>query len=61
MIAQKVFHWDDTVIMILTNRDCLRFYETDKMALYTAHTKKDKQRIDDDGILLILSKNNSSA
>lgn len=56
IIKQKLLHWDDTVIMIDTNRSCLRFYGTDKLAMYTAHSKKDKDGLDDDGILNVLDK-----
>lgn len=56
IIKQSLLHWDDTVIMIDTNRSCLRFYGTDKLAMYTAHPKKDKDGLDKDGILNVLSK-----
>lgn len=57
IIKQKLLHWDDTVIMINTNRSCLRFYGTEQLALYTAHSHKDKEGLDEDGILSALSKN----
>lgn len=56
IVKQKLLHWDDTVIMIDTQRSCLRFYGTDKLALYTAHQKKDKVGLNDDGILSALPK-----
>lgn len=56
IIKQPILHWDDTVIMIDTNRSCLRFYGTDKLAMYTAHPKKDKDGLDEDGILNVLAK-----
>lgn len=56
IIKQKLLHWDDTVIMIDKNRACLRFYGTDKLAYYTAHLHKDKEGLDDDGILQLLPK-----
>lgn len=56
IIKQKLLHWDDTVIMIDTQRSCLRFYGTDKLALYTAHEHKDKEGLDEDGILNVLAK-----
>ena len=40
IIKQQLLHWDDTVIMINTKRSCLRFYGTEKLALYTAHSHK---------------------
>lgn len=57
IIKQKLLHWDDTVIMINTNRSCLRFYGTEQLALYTAHSQKNKEGLDEDGILSALSKN----
>ena len=56
IIKQNLLHWDDTVIMINTNRSCLRFYGTEKLALYTAHEHKDKDGLDEDGILNVLAK-----
>lgn len=44
IIKQPLLHWDDTVIMIDTKRSCLRFYGTEKLAMYTAHSQKDKKR-----------------
>lgn len=56
IIKQKLLHWDDTVIMIDTQRSCLRFYGTEKLAMYTAHEHKDKAGLDEDGILNVLAK-----
>lgn len=56
IIKQALLHWDDTVIMIDTKRSCLRFYGTEKLAMYTAHSQKDKNGLDEDGILNVLSK-----
>ena len=56
IIRQTILHWDDTVIMIDTNRSCLRFYGTEKLAMYTAHSKKDKNGLDEDGILNVLDR-----
>lgn len=56
IIKEKVIHWDDTVIMIDANRGCLRFYGTEKLALYTAHEKKNKEGLDIDSVLNILDK-----
>ena len=56
IIKQKLLHWDDTVIMIDTQRSCLRFYGTEKLAMYTAHKHKDKSGLDEDGILNVLAK-----
>lgn len=56
IIKQKILHWDDTVIMIDKQRSCLRFYGTEKLAMYTAHEHKDKEALDEDGILNVLAK-----
>ena len=56
IINQPVLYWDDTVIMINTKRSCLRFYGTEKLALYKAHEHKGKDGLDEDGILQALSK-----
>ena len=37
IIKQPILHWDDTVMIVDTKRSCLRFYGTDKLAMYTAH------------------------
>ena len=50
----SLLHWDDTVIDINTNRGCLRFYGDDHLALYTAHSRKDKDGLDEDKILSLL-------
>ena len=54
MTVMKVVHWDDTVIFINTARSCMRFYGDRQIALYTAHNKKDKEGLDEDGILVAL-------
>ena len=56
IIKQRLLHWDDTVIMINTKRGCLRFYGTEKLAMYKAHLKKNKDGLDEDGILKVLGK-----
>lgn len=56
IIKQKLLHWDDTVIMIDKQRSCLRFYGTEKLAMYTAHEHKNKEGLDEDGILNVLAK-----
>jgi transposase len=54
ILKQDVVSWDDTVIMINTKRACLRFYGTEKLALYKAHMHKDKEGMDEDKILNLL-------
>lgn len=56
IIKLKVLHWDDTVIFISGNRSCLRFYGNDQIAYYSAHSHKDKEGLDKDGILTALDK-----
>lgn len=55
IIGMKLLHWDDTVISISNKQACLRVYGDAKMALYTAHEKKDKAGLDKDGVLNLLS------
>lgn len=50
-IKSKLLHWDDTVIFINTKQGCMRFYGNEKLALYKAHEKKNREGIDEDGIL----------
>lgn len=59
IIERKLLYWDDTVIMINKRRGCLRFYGDERLALYTAHEKKNKEGIDEDGILKLLLPNTS--
>ena len=54
LLKQAVVAWDDTVIMVNTQRACLRFYGTEKLALYKAHLRKDKEGLDKDNILKLL-------
>ena len=48
IVHQPLLHWEDTVIMVNTQRSCLRFYGTEKLVMYTAHEKKDKGGLDED-------------
>ncbi|MGM9858624.1 MAG: transposase, partial [Bacilli bacterium] len=56
IINQKKLNWDDTVIAINGKNACLRFYGTENLAYYTAHEKKNKETLDNDGILNNLNK-----
>lgn len=56
ILKQKLLHWDDTVIFILTKRACLRFYGNETIAYYTAHNQKNEDGIKEDNILNTLSK-----
>lgn len=50
----ELLYRDDTVIFINAARGCLRFYGDEKTALYTAHRYKNKEGLDEDGILKLL-------
>jgi rRNA maturation protein Nop10 len=54
-LKQSILYWDDSVIMINTARACLRFYGTERLALYKAHMHKDKEGLDKDNLLKLLS------
>jgi len=53
----NLIYWDDTVIMVNKNRSCMRFYGNEDVALYCAHDHKNKEGLDKDNILSLLSKN----
>lgn len=55
LITRRVVYWDDTVIMILAERACFRFYGDETIAYYTAHSKKDMESLDDDNVLDLLT------
>ena len=52
---ELVLYWDDTVIFINKERSCMRFYGTEKLALFTAHASKGREGLDEDGLLALLS------
>ena len=56
MITRELLYWDDTVIMIMTERACLRFYGDEEIAIFFAHGSKDMTGLDEDGILNLLTK-----
>lgn len=51
VMDMKLLYWDDTVVFVNGNRGCMRFYGDEKVALYTAHRYKNREGIDEDGIL----------
>lgn len=55
MICRTLLYWDDTVIMIQTERACMRFYGDETIAYYTAHDAKDLNGIIEDDILTVLT------
>lgn len=52
----RIVYWDDTVIDINKRRGCLRFYGGENIALYKAHSQKNKEGLDNDGVLKLLPK-----
>lgn len=56
IIKEKVLNWDDTAITINGKQACLRVYTTELLAYYKTHEKKNKQGLDEDGILKYLDK-----
>lgn len=57
ILKQKILYWDDTVVYINKKQSCLRFYGNEKLALFKAHKHKNKEGIDEDGILNSISEN----
>ena len=57
IVHLNLLYWDDTVIMINKNRSCMRFYGNEDVALYRAHMHKNKEGLDKDNILKLLSEN----
>ncbi len=55
VIQQPIVYWDDTVIFVNTHRKYMRFYGNERIALYTAHEHKDRESLDDDNILPLLT------
>lgn len=56
LIQRTIVYWDDTVIMIKTNRACMRFYGDETISYYTAHSKKDLESLLEDNVLPVLTK-----
>lgn len=50
MIQCSILYWDDTVVMILTRRACIRFYGDERISYYTAHEKKDLDGVIEDNV-----------
>ena len=55
LTSELILYWDDTVIFINKDRGCMRFYGTEKLALFTAHAGKGRDGLDEDGLLVLLS------
>lgn len=56
LIQRPLLYWDDTVIMIQTERACMRFYGDDIISYYTAHDSKDLAGMIEDNILQLLTR-----
>lgn len=56
LISRDLIYWDDTVIMIMTEHGCLRYYGDETIAIYFAHKSKDMAGLDEDGLLNLLGK-----
>lgn len=54
-LKATILYWDDTVVFINTERGCMRFYGNERIALYKAHPRKNREGIDNDAILGFLS------
>lgn len=55
LIKRVLLYWDDTVVMIQTERACMRFYGDETISYYTAHEHKDLDSLLDDQILTVLT------
>ena len=56
ILTLKLMYWDNTVIMVNTQRACLRFYGDEEVAYYTVHQQKNEEGIKEDKMLNTLSK-----
>lgn len=57
LLKSELVCWDDTVISIAGNQSCMRYYGNDFICLFKAHEKKNKEGLDKDNILKLLSSN----
>lgn len=55
LLLQKVVYWDDTVADQDTERGCLRFIGSEKIACYFGHAHKDNYGLFADGVLQYMS------
>ena len=56
IIQSEIVYWDDTVIQINKQQSCMRYYGNEDICLFKAHEKKNKEGLDNDKILSLLSK-----
>lgn len=52
-----IVYWDDTVISINKKQSCMRYYGNEEVCIFKAHEKKNKEGLDKDNILKLLSSN----
>lgn len=57
ILKSKIVYWDDTVININKKQNCMRYYGNEEVCLFKAHEKKNKEGLDKDNILNLLSRN----
>lgn len=57
ILKSKLVYWDDTVISINKKQSCMRYYGNEEVCLFKAHEKKNKEGLDKDNILNLLSSN----
>ncbi len=57
IVNSNIVYWDDTVIYISKKQCCMRYYGNDNVCLFKAHEKKNKEGLDKDNILSLLSSN----
>ena len=55
LIKSNIVYWDDTVIQVNKKQSCMRYYGNDSICLFKAHEKKNKEGLDKDNILKLLS------
>lgn len=55
ILKSKLVYWDDTVISINKKQSCMRYYGNEGVCLFKAHEKKNKEGLDKDNILKLLS------
>ena len=54
-IKCTIIYWDDTVIVVGAKQACMRYYGNEYFCLFKAHEKKNKEGLDKDNILKLLS------
>lgn len=55
IVNSSIVYCDDTVINIDKKQSCMRYYGNDSLCLFKAHEKKNKEGLDKDNILKLLS------